>query len=193
MQDVDFFAQEFNDSVFNYTDTNYSLIEESVVDPEPEIHARTSIQSAENLTESELLYNIRVGEPDYSSDPDQITTVDSDSEASNSEYYSCEEEDGSNQVHGEFSEVENVLNFLHEVAQSPAVQSFADFVPECVVPFCDSEPVRGTVLFDEGVLMKEDQNVGNSEMCKETSTSFDTEETLPIDLSLTSHIETYKN
>ena len=191
MQDVDFFAQEFNDPLLNYTDTNYSLIEESVVDPEPEIHARTSIQSAENLTESEWLYNIRVGEPDYSSDPDQITTEDSDSEASNSEYYSCEEEDGSNQVHGKFSEVENVLNLLHEVAQSPAVQSFADFVPECVVPFCDSELVRGTVLFDEGVLMKEDQNVGNSELCKETSPSFDTEETLPIDLSLTSHIETY--
>ena len=191
MQDVDFFAQEFNDPVLNYTDTNYSLIEESVVDPEPEIHARTSIQSAENLIESEWLYNIRIGEPDYSSDPDQITTDDSDSEASNSEYYSCEEEDGSNQVHGKFSEVENVLNLLHEVAQSPAVQSFADFVPECVVPFCDSELVRGTVLFDEGVLMKEDQNVGNSELCKETSSSFDTEETLPIDLSLTSHIETY--
>ena len=64
-----------------------------MVDPEPEIHARTSIQSAENLTESEWLYNIRVREPDYSSDPDQITTEDSDSEASNSEYYSCEEED----------------------------------------------------------------------------------------------------
>ena len=55
MQDVDFFAQEFNDPLLNYTDTNYSLIEESVVDPEPEIHARTSIQSAENLTESEWL------------------------------------------------------------------------------------------------------------------------------------------
>ena len=191
MQDVDFFAQEFNDPVLNYTDTNYSLIEESVVDPEPEIHARKSIQSAENLTESEWLYNIRVGEPDYSSDSDQITTEDSDSEASNSEYYSCEEEDGSNQVHGKFSEVENVLNLLHEVAQSPAVQSFADFVPECVVPFCDSELVRGTVLFDEGVLMKEHQNVGNSELCKETSPSFNNEETLPIDLSLTSHIETY--
>ena len=123
MQDVEFFAQEFNDPVLNYTDTNYSLIKESVVDPEPEIHARTSIQSAENLTESEWLYNIRVGEPDYSSGPDQITTEDSDSEASNSEYYSCEEQDGSNQVHGKFSEVENVLNLLHEVAQSPAVQS----------------------------------------------------------------------
>ena len=191
MQDVDSFAQEFNDPVLNYTDTNYSLIEESVVDPEPEIHARTSIQSAENLTESEWLYNIRVGQPDYYSDPDQITTEDSDSEASNSEYYSCKEEDGSNQVHGKFSEVENVLNLLHKVAQSPAVQSFADFVPECVVPFCDSELVRGTVLFDEGVLIKEDQNVGNSELCKETSPSFDTEETLPIDLSLTSHIGTY--
>ena len=87
--------------------------------------------------------------------------------------------------------MENVLNLLHEEAQSPAVQSFADFVPECVVPFCDSERVRGTVLFQEGVLMKEDQNVGNSELCKETSPSFDTEETLPIDLSLTSHIATY--
>ena len=92
---------------------------------------------------------------------------------------------------GKFSAVENVLNLLHEVAQSPAVQSFADFVPECVVPFCDSELVRGTVLFDEGVLMKEDQNVWNSELCKETSSYFDTEETLPIDLSFTSHIETY--
>ena len=191
MQDMDFFAQEFNDPVLNYTDTNYSLVEESVVDPGPEIHARTSIQSAENLTESELLYNIRVGEPDCSSDPDQITTEDSDSEASNSEYYSCEEEDGSNKVLGKCSEVEYMLNLLHEVAQSPAVQSFADFVPECVVSFCDSELVRGTVLFDEGVLMKEDQNVGKSELCKETSPSFDTEETLPIDLSSTSHIETY--
>ena len=191
MQDVDFFAQEFNDPVLNYTDTNYSLIEESVVDPEPEIHARTSIQSAENLTESEWLYNIRVGESDCSSDSGQITPEDYDSEASSSEYYSCEEEDGSNQVLGKFNEEENVLNLLHEVAQSPTVQSFADFVPECVVPFCDSKQVRGTVLFDEGVLMKEDQNVGNSELCKETSSSFDTEETLPIDLSLTSHIETY--
>ena len=89
MQDVDYFAQEFNDPLLNYAETNYSLIEESVVDPEPEIHARTSIQSAENLAESEWLNNIRVGEPDYSSDPDQITTEDSDSEASNSEYYSC--------------------------------------------------------------------------------------------------------
>ena len=77
MQDVDYFAQEFNDPVLNYTDTNYSLIEESVVDLEPEIHARTSIQSAGNLIESEWLYNIRVGEPDYSTDPDQITTEDS--------------------------------------------------------------------------------------------------------------------
>ena len=191
MQDVDFFGQEFNDPVLNYTETNYSLIEESVEDPTYEIHARTNIQSAENLIESEWPYNIRVGEPDYSSDPDQITTEDSDSEASNSEYYSCEEEDGSNKVLSKFSEVENVLNLLHEVAQSPAVQSFADFVPECVVPFCDSELVRGTVLVDEGVLMKEDKNVGKSKLCKETSPSFDTEATLPIDLSSTSHIETY--
>ena len=189
MQDVDFFAQEFNDPVLK--DTYNSLIEESVEDPVPEIHARTSIQSAENLIESEWLYNIRVGEPDYSSDSDQITTEDYDSEASNSEYYSCEEEDGSEQVLGKFSDVENVFNLLHEVAQTPAVQSFADFIPGCVVPLYDSEPVKGTVLFDEGVSMKEDQNMENSELCKETNPSYDTEETLPIDLSSTSHIETY--
>ena len=57
-----------------------------------EIHARTSIQSAENLTESEWLHNIRVGESDCSSDSGQITPEDYDSEASNSEYYFCEEE-----------------------------------------------------------------------------------------------------
>ena len=87
--------------------------------------------------------------------------------------------------------MENVLNLLHEVAQSPAVQSSADFVPECVVPFYEPDTVRGTVLFDEGVAINEDQKVRNSELCKETSPSFDTEESHPIDLSLTSPIETY--
>ena len=33
--------------------------------------------------------------------------------------------------------------------------------------------------------------MGNSELCKETNPSFDTEETHPIDLSLISPIETY--
>ena len=87
--------------------------------------------------------------------------------------------------------MENVLNLLHEVAQSPTVQSFADFVPECVVPFYEPDIVKGTVLFDEGVAINEDQNMGNSELCKETSPSFDIEETHSIDLSLTSPIETY--
>ena len=186
MQDMDFFAQEFSDPIFGFVDTFDTLIRDYSGDPEPEIHARTSIQSAENLTESEWLYNIRVGESDCSSDSGQITPENYDSEASDSEYYSCEEENGSNQVLGKFKEVENVLNLLHEVAQSPAVQSFADFVPECVVPFYEPEPVRGTVLFDEGVAINEDQNVGNSELCKGTSPSFDIEEPHSIDLSLTS-------
>ena len=191
MQDMDFFAQEFSDPIFEFVDTLDTLIREYSGDPEPEIHARTSIQSAENLIESEWLYNIRVGESDCSSDSGQITPEDYDSEASDSEYYSCEEEDGSNQVLGKFNEVENVLNLLHEVAQSPTVQSFADFVPEYVVPFYEPDIARGAVLFDEGVAINEDQNVGNSELCKETSPSFDTEESHSIDLSSTSPIETY--
>ena len=191
MQDMDFFAQEFSDPIFGFADTFDTLIRDYSGDPEPEIHARTSIQSAENLIESEWLYNIRVGESDCSSDSGQITPEDYDSEASSSEYYSCEEEDGSNQVLGKFKEVENVLNLLHEVAQSPTVQSFADFVPECVVPFYEPDTVRGTVLFDEGVAINEDQNVRNSELCKETNPSFDTEESHSIDLSSTSYIETY--
>ena len=191
MQDMDFFAQEFSDPVFGFADTFDTLIRDYSGDPELEIHARTSIQSAENLIESEWLYNIRVGESDCSSDSGQITPEDYDSEASSSEYYSCEEEDGSNQVLGKFNEVENVLNLLHEVAQSPTVQSFADFVPECVVPFYEPDIVKGTVLFDEGVAINGDQNVENSELCKETNPSFDTEETHSIDLSSTSLIETY--
>ena len=87
--------------------------------------------------------------------------------------------------------MENVLNLLHEVAQSPTVQSFADFVPECVVPFYEPYIVKGTVLFDEGVAINGDQNVENSELCKEANPSFDTEETHSIDLSSTSLIETY--
>ena len=190
MQDMDFFAQEFSDPIFGFVDTFDTLIRDYSGDPESEIHARTSIQSAE-LAESEWLYNIGLGESDYSSDSGQITPEDYDSEASNSEYYSCEEEDGSNQVLGKFNDVENVLNLLHEVAQSPTVQSFADFAPECVVPFYELETVKGTVLFDEGVAINEDQNVGNSELCKETNPSFDTEETHTINLPLTSPIETY--
>ena len=145
-------------------------------------------QIAENLIESEWLYKIRVGESDCSSDSGQITPEDYDSETNSSEYYSCEEEDGSNQVLGKFNDVENVLNLLHEVAQSPAVQSFADFVPKCVVPFYEPDIVKGAVLFDEGVAINGDQNVGNSELCKETSPSFHTEETYSIDLSSTSPI-----
>ena len=83
------------------------------------------------------------------------------------------------------------MNLLHEVGQSPTVQSFADFAPECVVPFYEPETVKGTALFDEGVTINEDQNVGNSELCKETTQSFDTEEPHTIDLSSTSPIETY--
>ena len=191
MQDMDFFAQEFSDPVFGFADTFDTLIRDYSGDPELEIHARTSIQSAENLIESEWLYNIRVGESDCYSDSGQITPEDYDSEASSSVYYSCEEEDGSNQVLGKFNEVENVLNLLHEVAQSPTVQSFADFVPECVVPFYEPDIVKDTVLFDEGVAINGDQNVENSELCKETNPSFDTEETHSIDLSSTSLIETY--
>ena len=187
MEDMDFFAQEFSDPVFGFVDAFDTLIRDYSGDPEPEIHARPSIQSAENLIESEWLYNIRVGE----SDCWPITPEDYDSEANNSEYYSCEEEDGSNQVLGKFNEVENVLNVLHEVAQSPTVQSSADFVPECVVPFYEPDVVKGTVLFDEGVAINEDQNVGNSELCKETNPSFDTEESHSIDLSSISPIETY--
>ena len=160
MQDMDFFAQEFSDHVFGYVDTFDTLIRDYSGDPEPEIHARTSIQSTENLIESEWLYKIRVGESDCSGDSGQITPEDYDSDASNSEYYSCEEEDGSNQVLGKFNEVENVLNLLHEVAQSPTVQSFTEFVLECVVPFYKPDAVKGTVLFDEGVTINEDQNVG---------------------------------
>ena len=89
MQDMDFFAQEISDPVFGFADTFDTLIRDYIGDPEPEIHARTSIQSAENLIESEWLYNIRVGESDCSSDSGQITPEDYDSEASNSEYYSC--------------------------------------------------------------------------------------------------------
>ena len=86
--------------------------------------------------------------------------------------------------------METVLNLLHEVTQSPTVQSFADFAPECVVPFYEPQTVKVTALFDEGVTINEDQNVGNSELCKETSPSFDTEETHPIDLSLAPPVET---
>ena len=86
--------------------------------------------------------------------------------------------------------MENVLNLLHEVAQSPTIQSFADFVPECVEPFYEPDIVKGTVLFDEGVAINGDQNVEKSELCKETNPSFNTEETHSIDLSSTSLIET---
>ena len=85
--------------------------------------------------------------------------------------------------------MENVLNLIHEVAQSPTVQSFADFVPECVVPFYEPDRVRGTILFDEGVIINEDQNVENR--FHWTSPSFDIEESHSIDLSSTSPIETY--
>ena len=57
MQDIDFFAQEFSDLVFGFVDTFDTLIRDYNGDPESEIHARTSIQSAENLIESEWLYN----------------------------------------------------------------------------------------------------------------------------------------
>ena len=189
MQDVDFFAQEFNDPVFEFQNTFSNLVEEYKVDPEPEVHARTSIQSAENLIEPERLYNIKMRESNLSDDSGQIMYENYDSEASCSEYYSYEEEDGSEQVLGHFDKIENVLNLLHEVAQSPAVQSLADFMPECVVPFYTSETVKGTVLFDEGVSVQEDQNVGKSELCKESNPSFDNEESLPIDLSSTLHVD----
>ena len=191
MQDVDFFAQEFSDPVFEFQNTFSNLVEDYIVDPEPEVHARTSIQSAENLIEPEWLYNIREGESYFLGDSGQITNEDYDSEASYSEYYSCEEENGSNQALGKFNDVEHVLNLLHEVAQSPAVQFFADFVPECVVPFYTSNPVEGTVIFDEGVSVHEDQNVGNSKLCKETSPSFDNEESQQIDLSSSLHVESH--
>ena len=189
MQDVDFFAQEFNDPVFEFQNTFSNLINEYKVDPEPEVHARTSIQSTENLTEPEWLYNFEKRESNPSGDSGQITDEDYDSEASCSEYYSCEEEDGSEQVLGHFDKIENVLNLLHEVSQSPAVQSFADFVPECVVPFYTPEPVKGTVLFDEGVSVQEDHPRGKGEQSTDTSPSFDYQEPLPIDLSSALHVE----
>ena len=61
MQDMDFFAQEFSDPIFGFVDTFDTLIRDYSGDPESEIHARTSIQSAE-LAESEWLYNIGLGE-----------------------------------------------------------------------------------------------------------------------------------
>ena len=44
-------------------------------------------------------------------------------------------------------------------------------------------PVKGTVLFDESVLMNEDQNVEYSELYKEASQSFATEEPHTVGLS----------
>ena len=82
-----------------------------------------------------------------------------------------------------------MLNLLHEISVSPAVQSFADFVPECVVPFYTPEPVKGTVLFDEGVSVQEDHPRGKSELNKDASPSFDNEEPLPIDLPSTLHVD----
>ena len=191
MQDVDFFAQEFNDPVFEFQSTFSNLVNDYRVDPEPEVHARTSIQSAENLIEPEWMYNIGERESNFSNDSGQIINENYDSEASCSEYYSCEEEDGSEQVLGHFDKVENVLNLLHEISQSPAVQSFADFVPECVVPFYTPKPVQGTVLFDEGVSIQEDQPRGKSELSKDTSPSFGNEEPLPIDLSSALHVDNH--
>ena len=189
MQDVEFFAHEFNDPIFEFQNTFSNLVSDYKVDPEPEVHARTSIQSAENLIEPEWMCNTGKREIDSLSDSGQITDENYDSEASCSEYYSCEEEDGSEQVLGHFDKIENVLNLLHEISQSPAVQSFADFVPECVVPFYTPEPVRGTVLFDEGVSVQEDHPRGKSELSKDASPSFDNEEPLPIDLSSTLHVD----
>ena len=191
MQDVDFFAQEFNDPVFEFQTTFSNLVNDYRVDPEPEVHARTSIQSAENLIEPEWMYNTGERESDFSNDSGQIINENYDSEASCSEYYSCEEEDGSEEVLGHFDKVKNVLNLLHEISQSPAVQSFADFVPECVVPFYTPEPVQGTVLFDEGVSIQEDQPRGKSELSKDTSPSFGNEEPLPIDLSSALHVDNH--
>ena len=74
MQDMDFCAQVFSDPVFEFVYTFDTLIRDYSGDPEPEIHARTSIQSAENLIESEWLYNISVGESDCSSDSCQNHT-----------------------------------------------------------------------------------------------------------------------
>ena len=189
MQDVEFFAHEFNDPVFEFQNTFSNLVSDYKVDPEPEVHARTSIQSAENLIEPEWMYNTGKREFESLGDSGQITDEDYDSETSCSEYYSCEEEDGSEQVLGHFDKIENVLNLLHEISQSPAVQSFADFVPECVVPFYTPEPVKGTVLFDEGVSVQEDHPRGKSELSKDASPSFDNEEPLPIDLPLDLHVE----
>ena len=189
MQDVEFFAQEFNDPVFEFQNTFSNLVSEYKVDPEPEVHARTSIQSAENLIEPEWMCNTGEREIDSLSDSGQITDENYDSEASCSEYYSCEEENGSEQVLGHYDKIENVLNLLHEISQSPAVQSFADFVPECVVPFYTPEPVKGTVLFDEGVSVQEDHPRGKGELCKDASPSFDNAEPLPIDLSSTLHVD----
>ena len=146
MQDVDFFAQEFNDPIFEFQNTFSELVDNYKVDPEPEVHARTSIQSAENLIEPEWMCNTEMRESDSSGDSGQVRPEDYDSEASCSEYYSCEEEDGSDQVLGHFDKIENVLNLLHQVAQSPTVQSLADFLPECVMPFYSSNSVEGTVL-----------------------------------------------
>ena len=189
MQDVEFFAQEFNDPVFEFQSTFSNLVDDYKVDPEPEVHARTSIQSAENLIEPEWMYNTGIRESETLSDSGQITDENYDSEASCSEYYSCEEEDGSEQVLGHFDKIENVLNLLHEISVSPAVQSFADFLPECVVPFYTPEPVKGTVLFDEGVSVQEDHPRGKSELNKDASPSFDNEEPLPIDLPSTLHVD----
>ena len=189
MQDVEFFAQEFNDPVFEFHNTFSNLVSDYKVDPEPEVHARTSIQSAENLIEPEWMCNIGMREDDSLSDSGQIIDENYDSEASCSEYYSCEEENGSEQVLGHFDKIENVLNLLYEVSQSPAVQSLADLVPECVVPFYTPEPVKGTVLFDEGVSVQEDHPRGKGELSKGTSPSFDNEEPLPIDLSSTLHVD----
>ena len=190
MQDVDFFAHEFNDPIFEFQNTFSNLVDEYQVDPEPEVHARTSIQSAENLIEPDWMYNKGKGESDFLGDSGQTTDESYDSEASCSEYYSCEEENGSEEeVLGHFDKVENVLNLLHEISQSPAVQSFADFVPECVVPFYTPEPVKGTVLFDEGVSVQEDHPRGTSELNKESCPSPDNDESLPIDLASTLHVD----
>ena len=189
MQDVEFFAHEFNDPVFEFQNTFSNLVSDYKVDPEPEVHARTSIQSAENLIEPDWMCNIGKREFESLGDSGQVTDEDYDSEASCSEYYSCEEEDGSEQVLGHFDKIENVLNLLHEISQSPAVQSFADFVPECVVPFYTPEPVKGTVLFDEGVSVQEDHPRGKGELSKDASPSFDNEEPLPIDLPSALHVD----
>ena len=188
MQDVDFFAQEFNDPIFEFQNTFSNLINEYKVDPEPEVHARTSIQSTENLTEpgcttlrkESLVLQVILAKSQMRIMIQRQVVVNTTL---------VREEDGSEQVLGHFDKIENVLNLLHEVSQSPTVQSFADFVPECVVPFYTPEPVKGTVLFDEGVSVQEDHPRGKGEQSTDTSPSFDHQEPLPIDLSSALHVE----